>query len=110
MGTILLWYGSFATIPFGWVLCDGKMGTPDLHGFFIRGAGGVSPVGETGDALHEHTASIASHRHRWSDLDEGLLFGSNYGDYTDYEVDTLTTNNDFVRPPFHHLAYIMKVN
>ena len=39
-GTIAIWRGSVATIPDGWVLCDGANGTPDLRSRFVYGAGG----------------------------------------------------------------------
>lgn len=35
-GMILMWYGK-EEIPKGWALCDGKNGTPDLVGSFIKG-------------------------------------------------------------------------
>jgi prepilin-type N-terminal cleavage/methylation domain-containing protein len=37
-GTIVIWSGSIASIPSGWVLCDGTNGTPDLRDKFIVGA------------------------------------------------------------------------
>jgi hypothetical protein len=37
-GMILLWSGTIATIPAGWVLCNGSNGTPDLRNRFIIGA------------------------------------------------------------------------
>ena len=60
-GVILLWSGSVATIPSGWALCDGTLGTPDLRGRFVPGAGGAYIVGATGGAdtvnlAHSHTA------------------------------------------------------
>ena len=39
-GTIAIWRGSVATIPAGWVLCNGANGTPDLRSRFVYGAGG----------------------------------------------------------------------
>ena len=39
-GTIAIWRGTVATIPAGWVLCDGANGTPDLRSRFVYGAGG----------------------------------------------------------------------
>ena len=46
-GMIMLWSGSIATIPVGWVLCDGTNSTPNLQGLFVVGAGNTSP-GATG--------------------------------------------------------------
>ena len=38
-GSITMWYGSVATIPVGWALCDGTNGTPNLVDRFVVGAG-----------------------------------------------------------------------
>jgi hypothetical protein len=38
-GSIIMWYGSVASIPYGWALCDGTNGTPNLVDQFIIGAG-----------------------------------------------------------------------
>jgi len=66
-GIILLWSGSEASIPDGWVLCDGQNGTPDLTDSFVRGAGGSFAPGDTGgSATHTHTATAAdagAHQH-----------------------------------------------
>ena len=72
-GMIMMWSGTIATIPTGWVLCNGSNGTPDLRDRFIIGAsqdsGGVARTNVTGsltqtggskDAIvvsHTHTAS-----------------------------------------------------
>lgn len=47
-GMILLWSGSVASIPTGWVLCDGTNSTPDLRDRFIVGAGSTYAVNATG--------------------------------------------------------------
>ncbi len=36
-GVINMWSGSLSDIPYGWALCDGTNGTPDLRGRFIVG-------------------------------------------------------------------------
>jgi len=62
-GTIVLWSGSVAAIPTGWVLCNGSNSTPDLRNRFVVGAGSTYAVGGTGgsaDAVtvsHTHTAT-----------------------------------------------------
>ena len=62
-GMIMLWSGSSATIPSGWVLCDGSNSTPDLRNRFVVGATSTYAVGATGgsaDAIvvsHTHTAT-----------------------------------------------------
>lgn len=37
-GMIMMWSGTIATIPTGWVLCNGSNGTPDLRNRFVIGA------------------------------------------------------------------------
>jgi len=65
-GMIMLWSGSSATIPSGWLLCDGSNSTPDLRNRFVVGATSTYAVGATGgsaDAIvvsHTHTATTAS--------------------------------------------------
>jgi len=38
-GAIIMWYGSSATVPAGWNICDGTNGTPNLINSFIVSAG-----------------------------------------------------------------------
>lgn len=42
-GGIILWSGTVATIPSGWVLCDGSNSTPDLRNRFVKGLSSGSP-------------------------------------------------------------------
>lgn len=62
-GGIIMWSGSIASIPSGWLLCNGTSGTPDLRDRFVIGAGTNYAVGATGgskDAIvvaHSHTAT-----------------------------------------------------
>ena len=62
-GMIMLWSGSSATIPSGWLLCDGTSSTPDLRNRFVVGATSTYAVNATGgsaDAIvvsHTHTAT-----------------------------------------------------
>tara|TARA_R110000796_G_scaffold252100_1_gene385140 strand:+ start:783 stop:1277 length:495 start_codon:yes stop_codon:yes gene_type:complete len=64
-GVISMWSGLTASIPTGWNLCDGTLGTPNLVGRFIKGA---STAGGTGGSTSTgaHTLSISempSHTH-----------------------------------------------
>lgn len=64
VGMIIIWSGSAASIPSGWVLCDGANGTPDLRGRFVIGAGGGLSVNDSGgsniDLSHTHTPNAAA--------------------------------------------------
>jgi len=52
---IILWQGPIASIPGGWVLCNGENGTPNLDKLFVMAAGDTVPAGATGGALtHTH--------------------------------------------------------
>jgi len=68
-GAILLWSGSVASIPSGWLLCNGTSGTPDLRDRFIVGAGSgyaVNAIGGSPDAIvvsHTHTATSTDSGH-----------------------------------------------
>ena len=75
-GGIIIWSGSAAAIPTGWVLCNGSNSTPDLRDKFVVGAGSTYAVGATGGSAnaivvsHDHTLSASgttatngSHQH-----------------------------------------------
>jgi len=78
-GGIIMWSGSIATIPTGWLLCNGSSGTPDLRNKFIIGAyvdnsgvanttitGTNSQTGGSKDAItvsHTHTATVTDPGH-----------------------------------------------
>jgi hypothetical protein len=70
-GIITLWEGSVASIPSGYVLCDGTNGTPNLTDKFVSGAGNTYVPGDTGGAdfisltnnelpTHNHTGTVDS--------------------------------------------------
>ena len=81
-GMIMMWSGTIATIPSGWLLCDGTSGTPDLRDRFVIGAkqddagvaktnvtGSLTLTGGTKDAIvvsHTHTATVTDPGHRHS--------------------------------------------
>lgn len=68
-GVIVMWSGSYASIPSGWALCDGTNGTPNLLDKFILGVSGTnytaSQINVTG-GNNSHTLSVSelpSHNH-----------------------------------------------
>jgi hypothetical protein len=67
-GMIMMWSGSTATIPTGWLLCNGSSGTPDLRDRMVIGAGSTYAVAATGGAATTTliTANLASHTHTYS--------------------------------------------
>lgn len=64
-GAIILWSGSTASIPSGWVLCNGSNSTPDLRDRFVVGAGSSYAVNATGGAssVTLSASEIPSHSH-----------------------------------------------
>lgn len=58
-GAIILWNGSPANIPAGWVLCDGTNNTPNLQSRFVIGGGPKEVPNTFGDPTpHTHNVSI----------------------------------------------------
>jgi hypothetical protein len=135
-GGIIIWSGSSATIPGGWLLCNGTSGTPDLRDRFVIGAGSTYAVGATGGSAnavvvsHTHTATVTDPGHTHTPTPSTSFLrataganGSNSG--SNWRNDTLTigsattgitvanstegvsgTNANL--PPYYALCYIMK--
>ena len=136
-GGIIMWSGSIATIPTGWLLCNGSSGTPDLRNRFLVGAGSTYAVGGTGgeaDAivvLHNHTNTTYvddnGHYHGNIPTSSGDL-GNNVTSYREGNavgyINTATATTGITvttsinpegssgtnrnLPPYYALAYIMK--
>jgi len=131
-GGIIIWSGSSASIPSGWLLCDGTSSTPDLRNRFVVGATSTYAVGATGgsaDAVvvsHTHTITDPGHSHQLKAVVRNIDGGSPEGDATvdssypglsNYIVSAVTgitintagvsgTNANL--PPYYALCYIMK--
>jgi len=97
-GGIIMWSGSIASIPAGWLLCNGVSGTPDLRNRFVVGAGSTYAVGATGgsaDAIvvsHTHTATTSTTSLTGSITDQYASGGGNGSttgvfSQTNYQVD-----------------------
>jgi microcystin-dependent protein len=78
-GAILLWSGSVASIPSGWLLCDGTNGTPNLQNRFVVGAGDTYAVDATGGAASVTLteAQLPAHTHG-----DGTLAAASAGAHT----------------------------
>ena len=99
-GMIILWSGTIASIPTGFVLCDGQNNTPDLRDKFIIGArqdnsgvaksnveGSLTQTGGDKDAVvvsHDHTVN---HNH-------GFTTGSDGAHTHQYQVRLSNRNLD----------------
>lgn len=126
-GAVIMWSGSIATIPAGFHLCDGTVGTPDLRNRFVVGArvdqGGVakSDVDVFVGGLAQ-TGGLAEHAHFLTgflnvvdaSLNPTLAQVGGVGVY-----DSIASANiigtgpgtEFAStiPPYFALAYIMKL-
>lgn len=103
-GMIMLWSGSSASIPSGWLLCNGSNSTPDLRNRFVVGAGDTYAVGATGgsaDAVvvsHTHSATVtdSGHTHTQTnnapDVDTGTLTTGGNSSGSQYSGSTVTSS------------------
>jgi hypothetical protein len=134
-GVITLWYGAIASVPSGWLLCDGTNGTPDLRNRFIVGAGSTYAVDATGGSAnaalvsHTHTATVTDPGHNHLSNATGLVNnninftgtgGADYRNVNDTQTGsaftgiTVANSTEGVSatnanlPPYYALAYIMK--
>jgi hypothetical protein len=137
-GMIMMWSGTIATIPTGWVLCNGSNSTPDLRNKFVIGAhsdsGGVAystvtgsntQTGGSADAIvvsHTHSVTDPGHNHGIAaTLLNGRTDGAqayNAGATTNVSSETKTTGITIASagssgtnqnlPPYYALAFIMK--
>jgi hypothetical protein len=125
-GAIMMWSGSIASIPSGYLLCDGTSGTPDLRNRFIVGAGStyaVAATGGTADAVvvaHTHSISDPGHSHTINaggTASNQLVSGGTVnlaGSSTSTATTNITVQSQGVSgtnqnlPPYYALAYIMK--
>ena len=134
-GGIIIWSGSSASIPSGWLLCDGSSSTPDLRNRFVVGATSTYAVGATGgsaDAIvvsHTHTATSTvtdpGHAHGYIAAAPGNYYGNVNGgspgavssttNSASTGITVATTNasagssgTNANLPPYYALCYIMK--
>jgi len=131
-GGIIIWSGSVATIPTGWLLCNGSSSTPDLRNRFVVGAGSTYAVGATGGSAdsivvsHTHTATVTDPGHTHNYLKYGTFSSTSGPDAmgTPANISTATSSSttgitvsnastgvsgtNANLPPYYALCYIMK--
>jgi microcystin-dependent protein len=120
-GVILMWSGTIATIPTGWVLCDGANGTPDLRNRFVVAAdadsAGTAMTTLTGAATQSggsisHTHSVTDPGHTHTTFADEAEAGSVFPVFalTTINANTtgITVDSQSAPQPYFSLAYIMK--
>lgn len=127
-GMIMIWSGSAASIPSGWLICDGTNSTPDLRNRFVVGAGSAYSVGGTGgsaDAIvvaHTHTITDPGHTHSYQSFEYlAQMYGGNNNVARSQITGTTSSSTTGISinssgssatnanlPPYYALCYIMK--
>ena len=133
-GFIVMWSGSVANIPTGYLLCDGSNGTPDLRDRFIVGAGSAYNPDDSGGndnvtlsvaqlPSHSHGVTDPGHTHTYTrfantqrvDNDEThQRLNSSTSDTTGNSTTGITIDNTGggqavdIRPKYYALCFIMK--
>ena len=122
-GTVVLWYGTVATIPVNWELCDGTTygayTTPDLRDVFVVGAkqddGGVAKTNLTGALTQsggskDHTHSMSFSTSGYSGTQDQRANGVQVANVShSHTVSGTTANLSTIAVPYYSLCYIMKV-
>jgi len=94
VGLIGMWLGTLASIPAGWILCDGTSDTKDMRGRHLKCANATTESGDTGGAnTHTHTAQAHSHTGNGTHTHTGTV-----SDHTD----TATRSNSPQSQPAHY--------
>jgi hypothetical protein len=102
-GIISMWYGSIASVPNGWALCNGDNGTPDLRNQFVVGAGDTYAVAGTGGATtHTHTVNATE----TTDVARGATLEDPQASRQSHTHATASSSS---LPPYYALAYVMKL-
>lgn len=124
-GMIIMWHGNINDIPKGWVLCDGRNGTPDLRDRFVMGSTTDERQRTGGQNSHTHNVSSAgSHNHSVIGevatkraLHDVTAAGKRRHDVASDQhthsianngVHSHSLNTSSNLPPYYKLAFIMK--
>lgn len=117
-GMIIMWHGTIANIPAGWVICDGNNGTPNLLGKFVEGVAtaGTDP-GATGGSKskntsgHAHAVPSTGGPSATIDVDTDSYYGHGGSSTHTHSIGGTYSENDSIsdiRPPYYDIAFIMK--
>ena len=118
IGTILPYIGALNKVPYGWFLCDGSNGTPDLRDRFLTCAGAAYTVGNTGgENFHQLTIEeMPKHNHGvygglladWEPPDDCCVpsFSGSIVGQTNFSGNDQPHEN---RPPFYAVYYIIRL-
>jgi len=88
-GAILLWSGTVANIPSGWVLCDGDNGTPNLLEKFVKGATAGQNPGSTGGAMSHSHADHAARTHSGTTISDHAAMSHSGMGVTNHDLTTV---------------------
>jgi len=123
---IIMWDSTVASIPEGWILCDGTLGTPDLRSRFTLGVptAGTNPGTLGGEDTHVLLeAELAAHDHPIVDPTHFHFYGTNnfasagnsgeriYSSETLASANVTDTGSDTAhenRPAFYALVFIQR--
>lgn len=137
-GGIIMWSGyGEEGIPYGWVLCNGENGTPDLRDRFIVGAGNNYDIGNKGGSnkVSLNVSELPEHTHDAENLNIMESFPSSLTSMIYIDNVTGSTQTPVIeslgsghthritgytggtggghghenRPPYYALAFIMKL-
>jgi hypothetical protein len=95
-GMIMMWSGTIATIPSGWLLCNGSSSTPDLRDKFIIGASADSG-GAAKTNAETFSGKIEVMTNQFDELKESLALAviPVLGDLIDVFVKVIDKTNEF---------------
>ncbi|GAI11793.1 unnamed protein product [marine sediment metagenome] len=118
-GAIVMWHGTIANIPKGWVICDGTHSTPNLIAKFVQGVAtaGTNPGATGGEATHVLSIpEMPSHKHQLKEYAEKEASSGTKDivySLADFKDSGLIGNTGGGgahenKPPFYDIAFIMK--
>jgi len=75
-GTIIMWHGSTTTIPRGWIICDGRNGTPNTLNRYPIGSTSTGTAGALAISASGPTNTTGNHAHGVTGASTTLLTGA----------------------------------